>query len=106
MIPASSFPSIFGKARFKVPPSFSDPSSWPERVIAMTLARVGGGSGPDFERLAELRRIGPRHRIYAAGGVRGREDLLCLAEMGVKGVLIASALHDGRLTGSEIAEFA
>jgi uncharacterized protein related to proFAR isomerase len=26
--------------------------------------------------------------------------------MGVKGVLIASALHDGRLRGSEIAEFA
>jgi uncharacterized protein related to proFAR isomerase len=38
--------------------------------------------------------------------VRGREDLLRLAELGVKGVLIASALHDGRLRGSEIAEFA
>ena len=96
----------FRESAFQGPAELLDPSYWPERVIAMTLARVGDGSGPDFERLAELRRIGPRHRIHAAGGVRGREDLLCLAEMGVKGVLIASALHDGRLTGSEIAEFA
>jgi phosphoribosylformimino-5-aminoimidazole carboxamide ribotide isomerase len=96
----------FRESAFQGPAELLDPSYWPERVIAMTLARVGGASGPDFERLAELRRLGPRHGIHAAGGVRGREDLLCLAEMGVKGVLIASALHDGRLTGSEIAEFA
>jgi phosphoribosylformimino-5-aminoimidazole carboxamide ribotide isomerase len=96
----------FRDSVFQGPVELLDPSHWPERVIAMTLARVGGVSGPDFERLAELCRIGPRHRIHAAGGVRGREDLLRLAEMGVKGVLVASALHDGRLTGSEIAEFA
>jgi phosphoribosylformimino-5-aminoimidazole carboxamide ribotide isomerase len=96
----------FRDSVFQGPAELLDPSHWPERVIAMTLARVGGVSGPDFERLAELCRIGPRHRIHAAGGVRGREDLLRLAEMGVKGVLIASALHDGRLTGSEISEFA
>jgi phosphoribosylformimino-5-aminoimidazole carboxamide ribotide isomerase len=96
----------FRDSVFQGPAELLDPSHWPERVIAMTLARVGGVSGPDFERLAELCRIGPRHRIHAAGGVRGREDLLRLAEMGVKGVLVASALHDGRLTGSEIAEFA
>jgi phosphoribosylformimino-5-aminoimidazole carboxamide ribotide isomerase len=96
----------FRDSVFQGPAELLDPSHWPERVIAMTLARVGGVSGPDFERLAELCRIGPRHRIHAAGGVRGREDLLRLAEMGVKGVLVASALHDGRLTGSEISEFA
>ncbi len=96
----------FRESAFQGPAELSDPSHWPERVIAMTLARVGGASGPDFERLAELRRLGARHRIYAAGGVRGREDLLRLAEMGVKGVLIASALHDGRLAENEIAEFA
>jgi len=96
----------FRESAFQGPAELSDPSHWTERVIAMTLARVGGASGPDFERLAELRRLGARHRIYAAGGVRGRDDLLRLAEMGVKGVLIASALHDGRLAENEIAEFA
>lgn len=96
----------FRGGAFQGPVELLDPSHWPERVIAMTLARVGVASGPDFERLSELRGRASRRRIYAAGGVRGREDLLRLAEMGVKGVLIASALHDGRLTGNEIAEFA
>ncbi|MBV9431906.1 MAG: nickel transporter [Hyphomicrobiales bacterium] len=96
----------FRGCAFQGPAELLDPSHWPEQVIAMTLARVGGASGPDFERLAELRSRAPRQTIYAAGGVRGREDLLRLAEMGVEGVLVASALHDGRLTENEIAEFA
>jgi phosphoribosylformimino-5-aminoimidazole carboxamide ribotide isomerase len=96
----------FRESAFQGPAELLDPAHWPERVIAMTLARVGGASGPDFGRLAKLRGLGSRHGIYAAGGVRGREDLLRLAEMGVKGVLVASALHDGRLTVREIAEFA
>jgi len=69
---------------------------WPERVIAMTLARVGAGAGPDLARLAGLR---PRaRRLYAAGGVRGPEDLAALRALGVAGVLVASALHDGALS--------
>ncbi len=96
----------FRESAFQGPSELLDPSHWPERVIAMTLARVGGASGPDFERLSQLRRLGPGHRIYAAGGVRGSDDLQSLADMGVSGVLIASALHDGRLTETEIAKFA
>ena len=95
----------FRESVFQGPADLLDPSHWPRRVIAMTLARVGGEAGPDFERLAELRRIGPRQHLHAAGGVRGRQDLLRLAEMGIKGALVASALHDGRLGASEIAEF-
>jgi phosphoribosylformimino-5-aminoimidazole carboxamide ribotide isomerase len=49
--------------------------------------------------------MAPRQQLHAAGGVRGRQDLLRLAEMGIKGALVASALHDGRLGASEIAEF-
>ena len=55
-----------------VPPACSrTPERWPERVIAMTLARVGTGGGPDLERLRALRRMAPDKRLYAAGGVRG-----------------------------------
>ena len=71
----------FRESVFQGPADLLDPSHWPRRVIAMTLARVGGEAGPDFERLAELRRIGPRQHLHAAGGVRGRQDLLRLAEM-------------------------
>ncbi|NEV63637.1 HisA/HisF-related TIM barrel protein [Thiorhodococcus minor] len=81
------------------------PELWPGSVILMTLARVGSASGPDTERLAELRRIIPEHRIYAAGGVRGPEDLAALRDLGVEGVLVATALHQGRLTASDMAPF-
>ncbi|MDZ5452281.1 HisA/HisF-related TIM barrel protein [Labrys sp. ZIDIC5] len=74
------------------------PSIWPERVIVMTLGRVGMGSGPDLDRLSALRRQAPaRCRLYAAGGLRDKGDLAALAEIGVSGILVASALHDGRL---------
>jgi phosphoribosylformimino-5-aminoimidazole carboxamide ribotide isomerase len=80
---------------------------WPERVIAMTLARVGSAAGPDFGRIADVRArgqaCGRRLAVYAAGGVRGEHDLEALARAGVAGVLVASALHDGRLTAAAVA---
>nr|WP_281379546.1 HisA/HisF-related TIM barrel protein [Ancylobacter tetraedralis] len=80
----------------------ADSHLWPEAVIVMTLARVGAGEGPDYARLgAVIARAGAR-RVYAAGGVRHAEDLARLADLGCAGVLLASALHDGRLARREI----
>lgn len=81
---------------------FEAPERWPERVIAMTLARVGSGGGPDLDRLGALRRLAPGKRLYAAGGVRGADDLRALVELGCAGALVASALHDGRLGRAEL----
>lgn len=78
---------------------------WPEAVIVMTLARVGAGQGPDVDRLAAIRARAEGRRVYAAGGVRDVDDLHRLAELGVAGVLLASALHDGRLSRADIAAF-
>ena len=73
---------------------------WPQRVIVMTLHRVGSDAGPDF---ARLRAITPAAReIYAAGGVRDADDLQALADAGIAGVLVASSLHNGRLTGADL----
>jgi phosphoribosylformimino-5-aminoimidazole carboxamide ribotide isomerase len=80
----------------------AQPASWPRRVIVMTLARVGSGAGPDFDRLAAIREAAPNRSIYAAGGVRDAADCRALQRMGVAGVLAASALHDGRLTSSDL----
>lgn len=77
---------------------------WPSRIIVMTLARVGGGAGPDLERLAALQSRAPDRRFYAAGGVRGPADLEALRRQGAAGVLVASALHDGRLRPEDLAE--
>ncbi|HET6379322.1 MAG TPA: HisA/HisF-related TIM barrel protein [Methylocella sp.] len=79
------------------------PQFWPQRVIVMTLSRVGCGGGPDMERLAQIRRLAPHARLYAAGGLRGASDLMQLREAGISGALVASALHDGRLTRADLS---
>jgi len=81
----------------------ASPSIWPQRVIVMTLARVGSAAGPDLEKLAAIRALAAARPVYAAGGVRDAEDLAALKRNGMAGVLVASALHDGRLTHADMA---
>jgi len=76
---------------------------WPDHIIAMTLSRVGGGAGPDIARLAGLQQSAGARQLFAAGGVRDAGDIARLAAMGVAGALVASALHDGRLTRAVLA---
>jgi phosphoribosylformimino-5-aminoimidazole carboxamide ribotide isomerase len=89
---------------FLGPPALLDePDAWPDRVIVMTLARVGSGAGPDLARIAAVgARAGPR-KLYAAGGIRGVADLAGLARAGVAGAIVASCLHDGALSAQDIA---
>ncbi len=75
----------------------AEPALWPQRVIVMTLARVGSGAGPDLARLAAIQSIASGREIYAAGGVRDAADLWALKEAGVSGALIATALHERRI---------
>jgi len=80
-----------------------DESLWPARLIVMSLARVGSHAGPDLERLRKIRaKAADRHAIYAAGGVRGPDDLTLLEEAGIAGVLVASAFHDGHITARHL----
>ncbi len=96
----------FGAEAFLGPRElFSETRSWPQRVIVMTLARVGAREGPDYGRLAHIvSRAGDRE-VIAAGGVRDGDDLNRLRDMGVAGVLLASALFDGRIGEAEITDF-
>ena len=75
---------------------------WPERIIVMTLAAVGGTAGPDLARLREVLAVTSGRRVYAAGGVRSTHDLRAVRELGCAGVLVASALHDGRLGADDL----
>jgi phosphoribosylformimino-5-aminoimidazole carboxamide ribotide isomerase len=84
----------------------TQPRLWPSRLILMTLSRVGGSAGPDFARLAATKERMGAQALFAAGGVRHRADLDALAAMGIAGVLVASALHDGRLVPASLAGFA
>jgi phosphoribosylformimino-5-aminoimidazole carboxamide ribotide isomerase len=90
--------------RFLGPPDLlSAPSLWPDRIIVMTLSRVGSRGGPDLDLLRRWRHEVPAKKIFAAGGVRGGEDLLALADCGISGVLVATALHERRIGRAEIA---
>ena len=71
---------------------------WPQKVIVMTLDRVGSFEGPDLATLAQVRsRAGPTRTVIGAGGVRSVADLEAAAGVGAQAWLIASALHDGRI---------
>jgi phosphoribosylformimino-5-aminoimidazole carboxamide ribotide isomerase len=96
----------FAGDRFLGPATDPEPALWPARVIVMTLARVGSGQGPDLARLRQIMGKYPGRRVYAAGGVRDMEDLRGLRDAGAAGVLVASALHDGRIGPDALARFA
>ncbi len=81
------------------------PALWPTRIIVMALDRVGKHQGPDLLRLQLLRQTAPLAAYYSAGGVRNADDLHLLQTSGCAGVLLASALHDGRLTASRLENF-
>lgn len=68
---------------------------WPDRLIMMNLDYVGINQGPDCKKLAELAINNPDKQIFAAGGVRHNHDLERLRQIGIQGVLLASALHNG-----------
>ncbi|WP_029354024.1 HisA/HisF-related TIM barrel protein [Bosea sp. 117] len=89
--------------RLGPPEMHEDTALWPERVIVMTLARVGAGQGPDFGRLSEVKARAGARRVYAAGGARSAEDVEQLAGEGIAGILLASALHDGRLSSADLS---
>jgi phosphoribosylformimino-5-aminoimidazole carboxamide ribotide isomerase len=80
----------------------SDPALWPARLIVMTLARVGSAAGPDFDRHDTISKRAGGRAIYLAGGLRDRNDLAALKASGAAGILVASALHDGRLTSADL----
>lgn len=94
----------FRQERFVGPPALvADPGVWPHRVIVMSLSRVGGTAGPDLDRLHAVRAAaGPGRLVYAAGGVRDAHDLAMLAQAGIDGALVASCLHDGRVTQQDL----
>lgn len=68
------------------------------RMIVLDLARVGVSAGIGTEQLCrDLAVAHPDVEIIAGGGVRDASDLARLGSLGVRGALVASALHDGRL---------
>lgn len=72
------------------------------RMIVLDVAAVGVGGGvPTLELCRRIRSLDATLEIVSGGGVRGTDDLAQLAAAGCNAALVASALHDGRLTVAE-----
>lgn len=67
-------------------------------LLVIDLARVGSGSGPPLDAVAQFAQALPGVAIYAGGGVRDDADLHALESAGAAGALVATALHEGRIT--------
>ena len=67
------------------------------QIIVLDLARVGSGEGVNVPFLREVLR-NMKVNVYVGGGVRDIKDLVELKGVGVFGVLIATALHSGKIS--------
>ena len=71
-----------------------------EQIIILDLSRVGSDEGVNMPLLREI--LGRfKLKVLVGGGVRDLKDLLELERMGVFGVLLATALHSGRIRVEE-----
>jgi phosphoribosylformimino-5-aminoimidazole carboxamide ribotide isomerase len=77
-----------------------------QSMIVLDLAGVGERGGvPTRDLCRRLREEFPKIELVTGGGVRDARDLAELAECGMDGVLLASALHDGSLTAADLREY-
>ena len=88
---------------YQGPPALlQDSKYWPNELIVMSLSKVGSQSGPDLEKLKHLKKMSPETKIYAAGGIRDLGDLNTLKSANIDGALIASAIHNGNLSQTDL----
>jgi len=71
-------------------------------LIALDLARVGTATGMDLELIGAIRHRHPHVELLAGGGAGGLSDIERAIDVGCDGVLVATALHDGRLTATDL----
>lgn len=73
-------------------------------VILLELDRVGSGGGVNFPLASEIRNILPEMSLFLGGGISGANEIVRLRSMGVEGVLVATALHNGIVGPEQLAE--
>jgi phosphoribosylformimino-5-aminoimidazole carboxamide ribotide isomerase len=73
-----------------------------ETLIVVDLQRVGMEGGIDHALVVRMRRETPNSELIVGGGIRGPEELSTLHAIGCHGVLVATALHTGRIGRADI----
>jgi HisA/HisF family protein len=75
-------------------------------LLVLDVGRVGTGGGVDLALVEALRRAFPSVRLLAGGGVSGRRDLDRIRDAGCDGVLVATAIHTGRIGSADLQALA
>lgn len=101
--PLSDSPAWAGMSPLEIAASAYD--SGIRNLIILDLARVGVGEGTGTLLLCrEIHEHFPDIQLVAGGGVRNVDDLRVLSQSGASAALVASALHDGRITLADIEQ--
>ncbi len=66
-------------------------------IIILELSKVGTSAGIDVGFLQEAAGLS-NHNILAGGGVRDMDDIHALEKIGISGALVATAVHNGKIS--------
>lgn len=72
-------------------------------VIVLELDRVGTKGGIDFEFFERAVAVS-EHTILCGGGVKSTKDIDTMEKLGLKGALVATAIHDGSIPVSALRQ--
>jgi len=75
-----------------------------KEFILLCLSAVGTGHGMELNFLNKMTGCAGKASLLAGGGVRSKDDLLILKNLGIDGALVATALHEGWITGEDLAD--
>jgi phosphoribosylformimino-5-aminoimidazole carboxamide ribotide isomerase len=73
------------------------------QIIVLDLCRVGSGEGVNMPFLKKVLKKS-KAKVFVGGGVRDVKDLVELKDIGVFGVLVATALHSGKISLKELKQ--
>jgi phosphoribosylformimino-5-aminoimidazole carboxamide ribotide isomerase len=73
------------------------------QIIVLDLTKVGSREGVNLTFIREVLR-NVKAKVFIGGGVRDVKDLMALKEIGVFGVLVATALHSGKISAEGLKQ--
>ncbi len=74
-------------------------------VKCSDLSRDGVLAGPNFELYSNLQSRFPTAKIYASGGISSVDDFKRLEDMNIPGVIVGSAIYEGRVGLKDIENY-
>jgi len=96
MLPVKGWTEASGVALDDLAPRYLRAGA--RHLLCTDIDRDGMLSGPNIDLYAHLRRLVPKLKVQASGGVRDASDLLALIKEGAAAAILGRSLLEGRLT--------